>query len=207
MGIKSNEAEAKPFLTIITRCFRRPKLLAVNIKAVDDQTDGDIQHLLFQDRKGVGIEGANKSFFRLRNHVEGQWVYLVDDDDLLIYPDFVKDLKVIVQRENPQVIMVKARMCGTGNVLPQPWKGAPVLCRLSTLNFVIRVDLWKEYIFHFGKPSAGDFGFFRMVWKAKPQVFWWDKLVAVAPCAAGGSSEPAIFDKMKKAKVPYERGR
>jgi hypothetical protein len=102
--------------------------------------------------------------------------------------------------------MVKAEMCASGRILPQPWEKPPVLCKVSTLNFVVCADVWKKHIIHFGAPSAGDFSFINKVWKHHPRTFWWDQLVARAPTHAGGSSEPRLFDKIEKSKLDPYRG-
>ena len=154
----------------------------------------------------MGIAGANKRFFNLRDHVQGEWIYLMDDDDFLVHQDFVKGLKKIVHDHNPELIMVKAEMSASGRVLPEPWGKPPVFCRVSTLNFVVCAEVWKKYIVHFDVPSAGDFNFINEVWKHNPRTFWWDQLVARAPTHAGGVSEPHLFDKIERSKLDPYRG-
>jgi predicted O-methyltransferase YrrM len=193
--IEMRKEKARPFLSIITRCYKRPKLLEINVKSVDAQSDQDIEHLLIQDNRGVGIGGANQSFFRLRDLVEGQWVYILDDDDRLVYPDFVKELKKIVRQHDPQVVMVKVEVERPGYILPDTWENRPILNRIRSLNYIVKSALWKRYISHFAKPAAGDFAFIDEIWKSEPRIFWWNGIVAKVPCAGGGRSESDIFDK------------
>jgi hypothetical protein len=177
--------ELIPFLTIVTRCHRGSALLKVNMESVDAQSDQDVQHLLLRDRaSGYDLARANKSIPRNRAHVEGDWIYILDDDDYLIDDDFVGGLKEVVRLHDPHVVMVKALISRERReILPEPWgSGSPILCRVSTLNFVVRYDIWMEHIAHFGAPSAGDYHFISEVWKKKGlQIHWWNKVVAYAP--------------------------
>ena len=176
--------EDRPFLTIVTRSYRRPQELVQNCASVDAQTDQDIQHLILVDPVGRGMWNANRSLYWSGAYIEGGWGYILDDDNYLIEKDFVRELKKIVGVHNPHVIMVKSKMAETKQqILPGRWgKGRPALCQIDSLNFVVRIDIWKEYIVHFGVEGAGDYHFISRVWKKRGLlVHWWDKVVAHAP--------------------------
>lgn len=179
------ESRTSPFLTVVTRCHNVDALLRTNVESMDDQSDQDFQHLLIWDRaKDRSIKRANQTFFRMKGLVKGQWVYILDDDDYLTESGFIEGLKEIVQEHDPQVIMVKALISKKKRaILPEPWNGGPpVFCKVSSLNFVVKADLWKRNIGHFGAEGAGDFHFLTAVWKTVDlRVHWWNKLVACAP--------------------------
>lgn len=177
--------EKSPFLTIVTRCHRATEILTVNVGSVDAQTDQDMEHILLWDPiKSSSVERANKNLGKFKDLISGEWVYVLDDDDQLIYPTFVEELRKIVDQFNPSVVMVKAVISELHQrLLPEPWgSGPPVFCRVSSLNFIVRADIWKKHIHHFGTPTAGDYNFINKVWESERfKFYWWDKLVAYAP--------------------------
>ena len=183
----SNLSES-PFLTIVTRTYNRPSALASNVSSIDAQTDADLQHLIIEDTIGLGMYEADCSLDRHKDHVLGEFVYILDDDDYLVINFFVAGLKRIVAAHQPDVIMVRAQF--PGMVLPNPWGKPPQICRIGSPNFVVRANLWKHYIYMFCKDKrGGDFQLIDTLFKAKAQVYWWDQVVAKVPQVGKGRPE------------------
>jgi len=96
-----------PFLTIITRHkAERAELFEVCKASIEAQTDRDWQHLVIEDEVGRGVPWANKQFEAHAGEVEGDYVFILDDDDKLVEPRFVALMRNVAWSE-PALIVVK----------------------------------------------------------------------------------------------------
>jgi len=129
----------------------------------------------------------------MRHRVLGRYVYVLDDDDYLVYPHFIKDLKAICDEHHPDVVICKGHI--NGNVLPSlhvySVKG-PVRGAIGSPNFVVTNEIFqafsKFWTSKVNKDSrAGDFHFISAVFhQMKPKVYWdWDELVFKAGIGNG----------------------
>ena len=75
-----------PFLSIVTRCFKRPSLLERNKESVYNQLDQDWEHIFIVDDIGMGMEAANKALALNKHLISGEYVFILDDDDILVLP-------------------------------------------------------------------------------------------------------------------------
>lgn len=153
MGIK------RPFLTIVTRCHRRPELLAGNIASVNAQTDKDIEHVLIPDFSGKGIPHANKLLYRDRHRVRGEYVYILDDDNELVDRKLVARLKRAADvNDQPHVFVVRGlRPTGEIKVFPDSdaWASRKLVKKTTNAHcYVVRGDVWKKHIKSFGYPAT-----------------------------------------------------
>ena len=78
-------AQSTTFLEIVTRCFRRPTLLQKNIEALAAQTCDDWEQTFLIDDIGRGVNWANESLAGYAPHLTGQYIWLLDDDDICTY--------------------------------------------------------------------------------------------------------------------------
>jgi len=141
----------------------------------------------------VGLFEADCSFDRLKDHVVGQYVYMLDDDDYLVDCEFVAELKkLVLANDFPDAIMVKAIF--PEGVYPIPWQHRPVLCQIGSLNYVMRQDLWKLHIHEFCKDHrGGDFQVITKLFETKQsRIIWWDRIVAKVPQVGLGRPEAEL---------------
>jgi glycosyltransferase involved in cell wall biosynthesis len=175
-------------IAFITRVHpQRPVMLKVCIESIKAQTSDDYIHILSRDDKtknGYGRFLANKSFSKI-SPINARYVMAIDDDDMIIDPDFVKIVREIVNKNNPEIIFFKNII--SGHVYPWPgfWKKPPVLARIGGSCFAIRLDIWEKYIHEFGKKSCGDFSFISICYKNTKNHFWLDRIVAKTQRKAG----------------------
>jgi len=131
------------FLSIITRCYKRPKALRVNIMSVARQTSRDWEQVFIVDdsENGNGLLWANQSLFLNRYRVKGDYILILDDDDCLAYNRFVADLKNVVTEHEPDIIMIK--MDQILRILPDStvWKKHPLFGHIGSCCFVVRRDI------------------------------------------------------------------
>jgi len=165
-----------PVLEIITRCNGRPKLLAANQASLAALEHDDWTQTLLIDDVGRGLGWANRNMARYAPHLIGDYIWILDDDDLCVHPPLVGELKAIVQRQQPDVIMLRMDH-GPLGVLPDDprWGHAPVVGRIGVSAFVVARAVWQAHAAAFlpgTQPS--DFQFIRALWDSRPRVVWHD---------------------------------
>jgi glycosyltransferase involved in cell wall biosynthesis len=178
------DAGPRPFLTVVTRCYRRPKLLDRNLESLAMQSCQDYQHLFIIDHVGEGVGAANKAL-SLANPA-GEYVLVLDDDDLFTDPDAIAMLKEYAVTE-PDLIVFKADH-GELGILPSArvWHRRPRPGEIGSCDFVTRCDWWQRHIAAFGAPEQGDYAFLMSMWADAPAVTWLDhQLTAVQRISRG----------------------
>jgi len=164
----------RPFLSIVTRTYRRPTLLANCIESLKAQTDQDFEHIIIRDDIGIGIA---ETYRRLRNQdVNGEYVWVLDDDNVVVEPTFIRQLKM--QADFGYLIlegMVSDR------VLPDT--DEPQLAHIDMMNIVVCRVVWEDHKKDFGARYEGD----------------WDFIYAVTSNGLwGGKKLPGVMAKTQK---------
>lgn len=158
----------RPFLTIVTRCCKRPQLLRQNINSIMRQTCWDVEQIFAPDRVGHGLEWANHQLTQQNSRIDGIYVYNADDDGTRVSKHFVEEVRhCAIQWNYPEVILVRS-ICvkdvhsGALHYLPLVWDydwehgERPEMWAGHSYNYVVRADLWKERINAFDVPHSGD---------------------------------------------------
>lgn len=174
---------AGPFLTVVTRTFQRPQMLERCVASVWAQADKDFQHIVLADDVGVGIAGSYQQMIDEADRYRGQYIYILDDDDVLTDDQLIVDLKRIADRHNPDVVMVKAEHPELG-VLPEPWEDEPVYSQVCVSNFVVKAGVWRENAWAFLREldvEAHDFAFISHLWQVGHTFHWHDRVVMSIP--------------------------
>lgn len=128
------------FLEVVTRCYRRPTLLAQNIDSITQQSDPDVLHTLLVDNVGLGVAAANARLAELEP--QGDYVWVLDDDDVCIYPHLVRDLKVY---DGAPVIVVRMDHGDLGILPPDElWRQPPVEGKIGCSALITRADVWRQ---------------------------------------------------------------
>lgn len=147
------------FLTIITRSFRRPKSLERCVNSVALQTDPDVEQIIAYDPDGRGVEASYTNLKTLTP--SGLYVMLLDDDDYLIEPSFVAELKRVAQRDDtPEVVFVGMDVSGT--IMPV-WDEGLRRGYIACSCFVVRRDVWLEHIKDIKADYSADFYFIESI--------------------------------------------
>lgn len=182
-------ANNQPFLSIMTRCYKRPNALAVNMAALAKQTDQDFEQVFLVDETGMGLLYANGQFFRHRNRAKGRYVLMLDDDDMLTDPKAIEKLRLATQ-SNPDAVFFQFN-CGEFGILPDDahWQEKPISGFIGTSCFITRLDLWQSYIWSFEAPKAGDFQFISTVWPHLTNIVWLKEVLGTVQRNGHGRSE------------------
>jgi len=152
------------------------------VESVKAQTSDDHIHVLFRDDKskeGYGVYKADKSLMKIED-VDACYVMILDDDDMLIYPDFVKEFKAIVDKSDIDIVFFKGKINGETFPPPDLWGKTPVNCKIGSFNFAVRRDIWMKYI-HAWNPEidgCADYWFIARCYNKTEGHFWFDRVVA-----------------------------
>ena len=183
-----DKASSIPFLSIVTRCFRRPTYLQANVESLKSQTDPDYEQVFLVDEKGVGVGGANRALALAEPR--GEYVLVLDDDDMLSDTGAITALKEAVAVDDPHLVIFKADHDKLG-ILPHSnvWKNRPQCGYIGSCDFITRRDWWDRHIGAFGKPSQGDCAFLKRMWSHDPRVVWLDRQLAAVQRISNGRPE------------------
>lgn len=179
-----------PFLEILTRTYKRPTMLAANQASLAAQTSGDWQQTLLVDEVGRGCAWANAQLGQYAPQLVGDFIWILDDDDVCIDESLVEQLSLIVQVAAPDLIMMRMDH-GPLGVLPDGahWRKRPVRGRIGVSACVIRRELFQRCAWAWGDAYDGDFDFIDAVWDAKPIVFWYDCIASKVQRISRGAPE------------------
>lgn len=177
------------FLTIFTRCYKRPTMLQRNIEALRAQTCQDFEQIFIVDDVGRGVGWANRQFYEYRAKATGRYVLMLDDDDRLI-DDMAIELLRYASIDDPDLVIFKGDHKRSG-ILPTEsvWKREPLCGRISGQDFIVRSDVWREYIHHFSGDQEGDFHFLEALWRSNPTVKWLDEILVEQQWIGNGRPE------------------
>lgn len=170
-----------PFLEILTRHLNgREELLERNIASLDGLTDDDWEQTFLIDNVGRGITWATENLARQAHCLRGDYIWILDDDDVCIRPALVRELREIVERNAPDVIMMRMD-CAERGVLPDGayWENPPAHAHISSSCYVVRRDVWQ---WHAGAWVPGvyhsDYLFIQSVFSGAPVVYWHNVIAA-----------------------------
>lgn len=180
-----------PLLSIITRSYQRPTELKRCIDSVLNQTDPDFEHIIVPDEIGHGIHWANRQITEQAYKLNGQYVYILDDDDYVVTSDFIKDFRILLENIDSSDVII---CCGTlnGERYPKFWKEPLVRGGIAAPNFICRQAVFNRYAKFWDAPRAGDASFIQAVNKAGHKIFWWDYDVFWAESSCGFTEEQKI---------------
>jgi glycosyltransferase involved in cell wall biosynthesis len=165
-------------------------MLAENVASLEGQADPDYEQLFIVDDVGRGVGWANCQFYLHRDEPQGDYILMLDDDDMLTNTAAITKLKEAVDNQ-PELIMCKFSYRHHG-VLPSSgmWKIKwPKLAHVGTSCFVTRRDIWHKYIIHFCQREAGDYCFLRALFPHLKKVEWLDMIIGKAQRISKGAPE------------------
>lgn len=187
--ILSELYDVDPVLTIITRRVKdkRTELFTEHLKYIEKQSLKNFQQIFIVDKVGQGMLAANTSLQLATEHIKSNYVYLLDDDDLLVDKDFVIRIRSIIELKKPDIIFVKAfiETSHPDKIFPHTncWRKWPkddkkLRGHIGGGCFIVTKELYEKYIHHFALSSFGDWNFITNIMKDDSlNVYWLDKIV------------------------------
>jgi len=185
--------KSTPFLSIITRCYQRPTALQKNQDSIILLNDKDVEQILIIDEIGHGLHEANKSFGKYKELAKGKYVFILDDDDYLVNPNMIGELKKIHTDQCPDIIFVRMKIGGA--IFPKKgcWGAAPSSGSICTGCVVVKNKLFQEFIHHFGTPRCGDAAFISKIYQSTENIYWHDSLMSVVTKISNAKPESKLI--------------
>ncbi len=175
-------------LTIYTPTFRRPRRLVRCAASVAAQSDGGYQHIIIEDRVGIGVAGVFRDIPNHHAEIAGDYVYFLSDDDVLVDGAVIAELRTFVEANDyPDVVMARA-MIGLGRYpLEICWQAPPVEGGVTLANWVVRREVWMSV--PYGVRYEGDYDHVAECWRRGLRFAWWDRLICRAEGWGRGQPE------------------
>jgi glycosyltransferase involved in cell wall biosynthesis len=183
-----------PFLTIVTRTHKRPKALERCRQSVYAQSDQDLEHIIIRDTVGVGVAESHRLLLNAQPH--GDYVAILDDDDLFDTPRVVSHLKAISAAHDPDVVVWK--MCGPLGILPDHhvWEKVPKHGYIGGCNVAVKAHVWNACIGAIATDGQGgppvyhsDLYYLEAIWAYTSSIYWWNNIVVRVPRVSRGEME------------------
>lgn len=176
-------------LEIVTRCYKRPGMLAANQDALVRQSCADWTQTLLVDDVGIGVVAANALLADFTP--TGRYVWALDDDDLCVYDDLVQDVANIERALNPGAIFVRFDHGWLG-VLPRDafWRTRPERGNIGGSGVIVRRDVWMECRERWATGQySSDYDFVAAVHDAAPSLYWLDVIAGRVQRISRGAPE------------------
>ena len=176
-------------IAFVTRVHpKRANMLKKCIESIKVQTSDDYVHIISRDDKsdrGYGIPLANQSLVKIKS-IDARYVMILDDDDMLVDPNFVEIFKEAINDNYPEIVFFKSIIKDEG-IYPRQeiWGKSPVIALIASFCFAVRLDVWKKYIHKWGVKSAGDYYFISECYRNTKTHVWLDHVVAKTQKKAG----------------------
>lgn len=185
-----------PFLTIITRKHgdKRPKGFSKNQESVNSLSSIDYEQIFITDPVGVGMFIANSGFQLAVPFIDGEYVFLLDDDDFITKQSMISHLRLIAfENNNPDVIFFRMTIKNGMNNDYYPtehcWKAKkPMIAHIGGSCFVVKRSIYAQYIKNFAHARCGDFHFINSIMESGATSYWHD----VKMCETGKVSRGAV---------------
>ena len=169
-------ASSPPLISIITRSCGKSDKLRLNRDSLQQQTDPDFEQIIVEDAGMKGYLWANTQIFQIADRLNGQYVYVLDDDDCLIDNDFIKKLKYLIEAQiaAPEVIICKGYI--DFKLFPTIWSQPIARGQIGSPNFIVRNDIFQKNAIHWIHDRAGDFNFISSC-GSHEDFLWWNEII------------------------------
>jgi len=162
-------------------------------------TDDDYEHVVVEDKKGVGHDGSYQLCIDAfdEGRVNGRYVWFLDDDDRLADPEFITRLKETAEANGGDPPVMVVRHMNTERIWPEDryWGKAPVRQHIGNGCMVYRRDVWRKYAdlltsHHY----AGDIFMITQCWKDGVPWVWLD-MIGTLKSGANDALSDAELDR------------
>jgi hypothetical protein len=155
------------------------------------QTDPDFEHIMLIDEEGRGVHWANSQIADLAGKLQGDYIYILDDDDFIICETFIEELKrkidSLMPILEPEVFVVKGWI--HEKEYPRNWHAQPERGKIAAPNFIVRRDIFDKHCEFWNIEKRGDFNFINAVWQYNWTFEWWDRFIFYASPSAGKTEQ------------------
>lgn len=181
------EPREKPFLEVITRTFGQRGTLLDRCKESVALLGPEVAQRILVDEGARGVAWANHNLATVE--ASGEWVWVIDDDDLVSDAGMVEQLRRAAE-EQPDVVMVRV-VHGKWGMLPPgtDWGHRPIMGRIGGSCAIVRGEVWNKFRHAWQADYAGDFWFINTLWDAGLAFSWLPVIAAYQPWQNNGAGE------------------
>lgn len=138
---------AQPFLTIITRHLPgRESLLERNQASLRAQTDPDYEQIVITDLDTGGFKQAVAMLRSAAHTLNGRYVLILDDDDVIEDRHAISLLKSAVGAGLAPAVIFRGRHAELGVLPGYSWLREPVRGDIGVFDFILRADIYKTFV-------------------------------------------------------------
>jgi hypothetical protein len=133
--------------------------------------------VLLIDEIGRGIEWSHTNMATACPQIKGDYVLVLDDDDLIVVKTCIAELKQAAA-SGADVIMLKMQIV-PGFIVPEDefFHAPPVVGHIGISSFVVKRDLWIANVLHFEPVYHGDYTFIAAVYPQAEQIVYLDRVM------------------------------
>lgn len=159
------------FLSIITRHLpERKRLLQLNVDSLLTQDDQDYEHIILPDPYHRGVEWANEMLAtRDWSDIHGDYVMLLDDDNMLNVPDFISQLKRYPEAD---IILWQVDIPTLGLIPENCNFGTVQKCHIDGNGVAVRRDVWLQGVKYYHFDYAADFDYINACYAMSSKKVW-----------------------------------
>ena len=171
-------------ICFLTRCHpARPNMQKICLDSVKAQTCDDYQHFLIQGAMREEEDGSlsMEAGLKKRWPIDARYVMVLDDDNVLVCQDFVKEFKELTQKENPDIVIFRGEIGGYGPCPPGVlWGRPPVHCGIDWFCYAVKREMWDKHSQVIGSDPTihNDFLFIHTCFNDTKSVVWFDRIIA-----------------------------
>jgi len=186
-------------ICFITRCHpARPNMQKVCFDSVKAQTCDDYQHFLIQGAMREEADGTPAVEWGLKKTwpIDARYVMVLDDDNALVYPDFVKEFKELTQKENPDIVIFRGNLKGTFGIIPSySWGKSPSYADIDWSCYALKKEVWDKYInvIEHETGNRNDYILISTCFQNTKSAIWFNHLVVETQKTAGSGRSETEF--------------
>lgn len=178
-------------IEIITRTFRRPKMLAVNQGSLAASTYTSWKQTVIVDEVGIGVPAANAMLASV--DVTGDYIWILDDDDRLTSRNALEEVAEKINNHETSVDAIVFRMDhGRLGVLPSHafWLKIPPRGQIGISSIIVKRYFWYRYRDRFlSARYDSDYDYVSAVLSSGGNIIWHDGIVSEVQRISRGAPE------------------
>ncbi len=152
-----------PLISVVTRTWKRPALLALNIESSQRQIVKNHEHCVLRDSKGKGMSIAEAALSAFASEYRGRYIMHLDDDDRFVSDCFTGDMeRLIEENQQPAMIIFRVSILHDSvfiKSMPSVWLKMPMHGTICTNNVLVRRDVYQHAIDVIAQHHGGDYEF------------------------------------------------
>jgi hypothetical protein len=155
-------------------------MIKVNQASLAMQSDQDYEQIMLVDNQERGIAYANRLMADSVDRIKGEYVLILDDDDLMINAEGIATLR-LATKNKPVMVIFRGWING---LIPSDdfWLQPPRMGQIGVFCYILRADIFREHSQEVGRPEYhNDYLLVKSVYERhEHDVAWKDRLICMS---------------------------